>query len=593
LIHRVLISRVLVATVLLLGSAPSFSETATSLIKWQPWSDATFAKAKAEKKLIVLDLEAVWCHWCHVMDKETYRNPEVAQIINDHFIAIRVDQDARPDVSKQYENWGWPATIFFDSNGRELVKRAGYIPPARMASILNAIVEDPTPGPSATQDAPVPDGDKLQEPSALTKELERRYEASYDKEHGAWGFVHKFMDGPSTELAMELGRKGDAAREAMARKTLDGQLNLVDPAWGGVYQYSTGGVWSEPHFEKIMSFQADNLRVYSLAYRLYGEEKYLTAAKAVHGFLVRFLTSPEGAFYTSQDADLVKGQHSEDYFKLTDAERVKLGIPKVDQHRYARENGWAIAAYTEFYAATGDQAVLDAARKAAVWVKKNRALKNGGFSHDERDAAGPYLGDTLAMGNAFLALYGTDASRGWLEDSEKAARFVMARFAAAKGKNGFVPFVESGSTPLKPAPDRDENVAAARFFIRLHHATGRPEYKAAAESSRAFLNQPEVAIRGTAGSALLVQREVGRAPVHLTTIGSKKDAVARALHTAALFFPSGYKRVEWWDRKEGPLPHTDVEYPVLDRPAAFACGEGRCSLPAYTPDQLKLRAKAL
>ena len=97
---------------------------------------------------MLLDLGAVWCHWCHVMEEITYRDPEVIRLIGERYIAVSVDQDSRPDLSNRYEDYGWPATIVFDADGNEIVKRQGYIPPRPMASMLQAIIDDPTPGPS-------------------------------------------------------------------------------------------------------------------------------------------------------------------------------------------------------------------------------------------------------------------------------------------------------------------------------------------------------------------------------------------------------------------------------------------------------------
>ena len=102
---------------------------------------------------------------------------------------------------------------------------------------------------------------------------------------------------------MDLAAQGDARADGMARQTLNAQLQLIDPVWGGVYQYSTDGVWTKPHFEKIMSMQAENLRIYALAYGQWHDPKYLQAAQDIQRFLATFLTSPDGAFYTSQDAD--------------------------------------------------------------------------------------------------------------------------------------------------------------------------------------------------------------------------------------------------------------------------------------------------
>src|SRR5260370_51916 len=125
---------------------------------------------------------------------------------------------------------------------------------------------------------------------------------------------------------MDLARlKNDQRAEHMARQTLAEQLHLLDPAWGGVYQYSTDGDWNSPHFEKIMQMQAENLRIYSLAYAQWRDPQYLHVAQEIHRYLGTFLRSPNGPFYTSQDADLVDGKHSADYFALSDAQREIIG----------------------------------------------------------------------------------------------------------------------------------------------------------------------------------------------------------------------------------------------------------------------------
>src|SRR5271155_5737802 len=117
-------------------------------LEWQPWSDRVFADAKREKRFVLLDLEAVWCHWCHVMDANTYSDPAVIKLLQSRYIVVKVDQDSRPDLSARYEDYGWPATIVFDSDGKEIVKRQGYLAPDEMASMLQAIIDDPSPGPS-------------------------------------------------------------------------------------------------------------------------------------------------------------------------------------------------------------------------------------------------------------------------------------------------------------------------------------------------------------------------------------------------------------------------------------------------------------
>ncbi len=323
-------------------------------LRWVGWSDAVFAQAKREHRFVLLDLEAVWCHWCHVMAETTYKDPAAVALLQSKYITVRVDQDGRPDLANRYEDYGWPATVVFDGDGHEIVKRQGYIAPREMEAMLRAIIADPTPGPSVVAEKPVEFATSALLPAELRKQLHKNYLDHYDRKHGSWGFDQKFLDWDGVEFALALARKGDEQAGHMARQTLDAQFRLIDPVWGGVYQYSTGGDWNEPHFEKIMQMQAENLRIYGLAYEQFHKPEYLKAALDIHKFLRTFLMSPEGAFYTSQDADVVSGRHSARYFALNDAGRRRLGIPRVDKHIYARENGWAIHSLTTLYEATGD-----------------------------------------------------------------------------------------------------------------------------------------------------------------------------------------------------------------------------------------------
>src|ERR1700732_3614603 len=138
---------------LLLPSTWVFAER--EAITWHPWSDSVFAQAKSEGRFVLLDLGTVWCPWCHVMGEETYRDPAIIDLVGRHYLGVRVDADARPDLANRYEDYGWPATIVFNSDGSEIVKRRGYLPPGEMASMLQAIIDDPSPGPSVVAEAPM------------------------------------------------------------------------------------------------------------------------------------------------------------------------------------------------------------------------------------------------------------------------------------------------------------------------------------------------------------------------------------------------------------------------------------------------------
>src|SRR4051794_2013775 len=580
------------------ASQPS---TQSSVIHWEKWTDDLFARAKREHKFVYLDLEAVWCHWCHVMDDITFRDPDVVRLMSERYIAVKVDQDARPDLSNRYEDYGWPATVVFNADGGEIVKRRGYIPPGPMARMLQAIIDDPTPGPSVEPEERVEFTKQTALAAELRKELEQKLADGYDAERGGWGRVHKYVDWDAMEYCLTRGRAGGedgATWQRRAAQTLTAGLKLIDPVWGGVYQYSTDGDWDHPHFEKIMSFQAELLRVYSLAYAQTADPAYLKAANDIGRYLRAFLRDPAtGAFYTSQDADLVQGEHSGVYFALDDAGRRKLGVPRIDTHVYARENGWAIQGLVAWYAATGETKALDEAKQAAEWVIANRALDGGGFRHDERDSGGPFLGDTLAMGRAFLALYGATGDREWLKRSEAAAGFIEKRFGGngAEDAAGFptaAAAAASASSALKPQPQIDENVAAARFFNLLAHYTGNAAYREGpARRAMRFLATPQVARSRGAWIAgiLLADQENATEPLHVTVVGHKDDPKAAALFRAGLRTPAGYRRTEWWDPREGPMPNPDVQYPEFRTAAAFLRTSGTCSAPITDAEKLAKR----
>jgi uncharacterized protein YyaL (SSP411 family) len=566
-------------------------------VKWLPWSDSLFEKAKTDKKLVILDLQAVWCHWCHVMENETYKDATVNDLLSQHYIAIRVDQDSRPDIANRYEDYGWPATIIFSSEGKELVKRSGNIPPEKMAKLLEDVANNPEKVLDDDESSAKIADQKTAGDSKFSKDLEKdlnsTLQARYDEENGGWDIGHKFVDAKLIELFLLRGRSSHSGKEGeinlkKVKQTLNGGVNLLDPVWGGFYQYSTDANWKEPHFEKIMSVQTDMLKAYSLAYEQLGNKKYIEAAKEIHRYLRSFLRGKDGGFYTSQDADVIPGQPAEKFYDLSSVDRKKKGIPKVDHHRYARENGWVIQGLMALYGATGEDAILKEAIATADWIKKNRSLQGGGFSHDAKDVAGPYLSDTLSVARAFLDLYSATGNRGWLKDAQSSVLFMNTTFKNQQGDKimGFNSAV-SKSKFIPGSPEGDENIEVGRLCNLLFHYTGDKLFSGMAESAANFVSQPQMAqnIFFVSG-ILLLQDELSRPPIHVTVVGTKSDKVALSLVKAALKFPSTYMRLEWWDKSEGDLPHSDVTYPDLKTPAAFACSENRCGLPALKPEDV-------
>jgi uncharacterized protein YyaL (SSP411 family) len=545
-----------------------------------PLDAETFVRARKEKKMVLLDLEAIWCHWCHVMDEKTYAHPKVRKLLEKHFIVCKVDQDSRPDLSNKYEEYGWPATIIFDGSGQELAKRSGYINPEKMQSLLRALVANPR---SLLEDESPADKEQVTttEAKLLASEdrdnLFKKHIAGYDAKYGGWGTYQKFLDLDSTELALNMAAYHDQEALVRARGSLDGELNLLDSAFGGVYQYSTDGDWQHPHFEKIMQTQTDVLRAYSLGYLATNDERYLKAARAIAAFLQEFLRDQQsGGFYTSMDADLKQGEHAEGYFALNKEERLKLGLPRVDKNIYARENGWVIRALAELYVASGEERYLDWALKAKNYIEKEYTLPDGGFVHGK---AGSFLGDNLAMGWAYLALYRATGERLYLSKAQKSLAYIDKNFRSGRG---FLTARAEGGV-LSVAVLLDENVSLARFANLLNHFSNDQTAKEVAQEAMKYLSSPQSVNKRQilVAGILLADWEIRHPPLHFTVVGAKANAQARQLFLVANRLPVSYKRVEWLDKKEGDLPNSDTEYPDMPKPAAFACNNGRCSLPAY------------
>jgi len=583
-------SRILAAFALLvaLGVATIGRADDTDLM-WESWSPELFARAQAEQRLVILDLEAVWCHWCHVMEKTTYRDEKVVALLKSKYLTVRVDQDANPDLSNRYGDWGWPATIIFAPDGTELAKWRGYLPPERMAGLLEAFIADPTPGPSARfSPAEVAPAESPVLDETQRADLIRRSEEFYDREYGGWGSINKFIDTESMDLLLVAAEKGDAEAERRARQTFDAALNLIDREWGGIYQYSDEVDWKSPHYEKIMWYQASGLRQYAQAYALWQEPRYLSAAEDLKRFLVTRLLSAEGAFYTSQDADVDEALPGKRFYALSAEQRAQLDRePRIDTNVYARENGWAISGLAAFYNATGDQAALHAAERAAEYIVAARAIEGGGFRHGERDRAGPYLGDTLAMGQAALDLYAATGNRRWLDVADRAGTFIIAHFKDSAG--GFRTTVTPEATTgafLKDVKQIDEQVAATRFANALYRYLGTESYRVLSEHGARYLAAVAAELPRPLPGILLGDRELSEEPTHITIVGHKDSPEAATLHAAGRVFPALYKRIDWWDKREGPLPNPDVQYPELDQAAAFACTNRICSQPVFDPADL-------
>ncbi len=558
-------------------------------IVWHAWSDELFAEAKRRKRHILLDLNARWCHWCHFMEQRTYMAADVRKLVAEGYLAVRVDQDANPDLASRYGDWGWPATIIFDPEGQEVAKLQGFQRPSLMATILYTVRHHPDRVPKLKAERGVARSPTAFLTDIKTKRILDLLAQTYDAEHGGWGRRLKFLQPDIVEYALKQAHLGNATMRQRVRASLDAAMVLVDKEWGGIYQYSHKRDWSAPHYEKIMWFQAQNMRMYAWAYKQFGDPRYLEVAQGLYRYLTTYLLSPEGAFYTSQDADVDAETLGEDFYKLPAQEREALPkAPPIDTNRYTRENGWAISGILALYDVTGDEAMLGHAVRAARWILAKRRLPDGGFAHGEDDARGPFLPDNVAIAQAMLDLYTATGDARWLQRAERTADFIAASFQHPTA--GFATTLTATARAAafaKPYLNIEENIHAARFANAMHRTLGSKRFRDMAVHAMRYLATDNVTKeRRFLVGIVLADEELAVEPAHIAIVGAKDAPLAKSLHREARKLPFTYRRIDWWDPAKGPPPNPDVTYPQLDKPAAFACANQICSLPVFEPAAL-------
>ena len=542
---------------------------------WGEWNEATFARAASEKKFVVVSLQSWWCRWCHVMNRETWSNPEVRGALKEKFIPVYVDQDSRPDISQRYERWGWPATIIFGPDGAEIAKLRGFYSPQYFIPVLTATIEDPSP-----VEYPEPGGPERGRvlatglSGAQRDEILGFIDKAWDDEHGGWS-RSKFFDGALLTWALQRARQGDAETAARIKKVLTLMADTMIDNSGAISQVNLKPDWSEPAREFPMFSQEAALTAYARALVMFGDQAYRRAADRIYGFLKNTMAAPGGGFYASMG--------------------LSEGEPGVDKRQYARETAQAVSGLLAYYDATGVVAARDLASSGARWALANRTLPGGGFRHAEQDKGGPYLADNVEMAKALLALHRSTGMREWLDRARDTADFIATTFIDP-ATGGFATSASPDARQLtKPVKQREDNVTAVRMFSLLASYTGENRYREMAEAGMGYLTSPPILDGfGFLPDVLLAEDELRNEPVHVTIVGAKDDPRSAALYRAALAYPLGNKRAEWWDKREGKLANIDVDYPdYSDGPAAFACTSTFCSYPVTEPREIAAQLDGL
>jgi uncharacterized protein len=326
-------------------------------VEWHAWGEEAFARAQAENKPVLLDIGAVWCHWCHVMDRESYEDPELAALINRLFIPVKVDRDERPDVDARYQaavsaisgQGGWPLTAFLTPDGRpyfggtyfprqDRYGRPGF---GRVLQTMAQVWQerrDEALETAAGVMASIEHNESFSGSGELSPALVEKIAASalkqFDKRNGGFGAQPKFPHPAALDLLLEVAvNKGnDAAREAFV-VTLEKMARggVYDQLAGGFHRYSVDERWGVPHFEKMLYDNTELLRNYVHGFQSFVRADFERIAREIVAWLDATMTDRErGGFYASQDADINLDDDG-DYFTWTLAEaRDALGAEEFE-----------------------------------------------------------------------------------------------------------------------------------------------------------------------------------------------------------------------------------------------------------------------
>jgi hypothetical protein len=314
-------------------TSPYLLQHAHNPVDWYPWGEEAFAKARGEDKPVFLSIGYSACHWCHVMERESFEDPAIAAILNEHFVSIKVDREERPDVDSIYMqavqmmtgHGGWPMSTFLTPDGRPFYAGTYFPPEPRhgMPSFRQVILQLAEAYRSRRGDVESA-GNEVRAALSATPETQRgsvdraaldraasRIVQGYDRVNGGFGGAPKFPPSMTLDFLMQVAWRDDAGRIAGATlrdvvlNTLTKMANggMYDQVGGGFHRYSTDAEWLVPHFEKMLYDNALLARLYTRAWQWTHDPFFARIANEILSFVAREMTSPEGAFYSTLDAD--------------------------------------------------------------------------------------------------------------------------------------------------------------------------------------------------------------------------------------------------------------------------------------------------
>jgi uncharacterized protein YyaL (SSP411 family) len=477
-------------------TSPYLLQHADNPVDWYPWGDEAFARAREKDQPLLLSVGYAACHWCHVMEHESFEDEATAAVMNEHFVPVKVDREERPDVDGLYMDavvsmtghGGWPLTVFLTPEGKPFYGGTYFPPEPRFnmpgfTQVLEAVAEayrgrrgDVERQADVLVEAIRQASERAPSREPLTGELLTRavsgLRSQLDPVHGGFGGAPKFP--PASTLEFLLRTEPDDALD-MVRLTLDRMAagGMYDLVGGGFHRYAVDAEWVVPHFEKMLYDNALLASAYLHAWLVTGEERYRHVVEETLDYLLRELRLPEGGFASAQDADtegeegltytwtpeeiravlgeehpewllpfehgrsVLRGEIPDEARRRLLASREERPQPLRDDKALAGWNGLALSALAEAAHRLERADYRDAARALAGFLLGPLSTEAGRLLRTYRDGVAKidaYLEDYANVANGLLELHWATGELCWLEEARRLADLAVELFA--DGENG-------------------------------------------------------------------------------------------------------------------------------------------------------------
>jgi uncharacterized protein YyaL (SSP411 family) len=560
-------------------SSPYLKQHAKNPIDWYPWGKEALDKARKENKPIFLSIGYSTCHWCHVMNAESFSNEEIGALMNASFIAIKVDREERPDVDSTYmavarklmSDPGWPLNVILTPEGKPFFA-AAYIDKNRLTSLLTNLGKTWKEHPeqiastaSMVMQSLGPDNASAEIPGAeMLKKTYQQFADRFDAVNGGFNPPPKL---PAAHQLMFLLRYWRRTGEPHALEMVETTLRKmrVSAIWdakrGGFHRYAVDAEWKQPHYEKMLCDQAMLSMAYLEAFQATHKPEYAATARAIFAYVLRDLRAPNGTFYSANDSD---NRTARDEKILTDW------------------NGLMIAALSQGAAVLDDATYATAARRAA-----NVLLAKEKLQHSDKQQA-VFLDDYTFLTWGLLNLYEATFKVRYLEKAIALERESLTRFRDATGRFFLTPS-DAATLLIRPRETSDGalpsgNSVQLSNLVRLSRITANPLYEKAA-NDLLRTSADDVSLIPSASAHLMSGLDFYLGPsFEIVLAGLDVRPLQRAVF--ASFVPNKIVLHGGAD-VAGIAPFTKAQRAIDGKPTAYVCTNHLCRLPTNDPEKVR------